>query len=92
MDIKKHLEDMGYTDLKESEDGSYAGLMNFIFTTGLMVGMTQHSYKVRYCYEHRADALEALKTYTDGSVPEGPWIKAKGEGIDALNPKWSCKP
>lgn len=87
--LRVFLEENGYTHLHEQSDGSYIGLMDYMFTTGLMVGLTEHTYKVRYCYEHFEDALLALKNYTDMNAdPEGPWIKAKGLGQDRLNPLW----
>lgn len=87
--LKEFLEENGYTHLKKQEDGSYTGLMEYMFTTGLMVGLTENTYKVRYCYEHFEDAFKALQDYTNTNEdPLGPWIKAKGLGQDRLNPLW----
>ncbi|MBX3653218.1 MAG: hypothetical protein KF686_03475 [Ramlibacter sp.] len=77
---------MGYTDLREIA-GKVCGLHTFIFTTGLVVGLDDTGYEVRYCYEHHADAAQALAAWDGAGYPPGPWIKAKGPGIELLNPE-----
>jgi hypothetical protein len=68
----------GYTDLKELDTGEVAGLFKFLFTTGLVVGLTKYGYRVRYCFEHVSDARQVLKTWNGIGHPDGNWIKAKG--------------
>lgn len=76
----------GYTDLREI-GGRLCGLNRFIFTTGLVVGLDEVGYQVRYCYEHEADARDALEAWDGMGYPSGPWIKAKGLDMDMLNPE-----
>jgi hypothetical protein len=83
--LSQFLAANGYTDLHEI-DGVVYGLQKFMFTHGLMVGLTMDSYERRYCYEHRTDALAALESWDGEGHPSGPWIKCKGRGIDMLNP------
>lgn len=90
--LRKFLEDQGYTDLVELPSGELCGLMKFLFTTGLIVGLTKYGYRVRFCYEYTNEAREALKSWDGQHYPPGNWIKAKGtdeygDYIDELNPK-----
>jgi len=79
------LTSMGYTHLRDIA-GVKCGLMRFNFTYGLLVGLTEDGYNLRYCYEHASDAEEALRLWGRSGHPGGPWIKCKGAGIDLLNP------
>ena len=88
--MKKFLLSEGYTSLVELPSGELTGLFKFMFTTGLVVGLTKHGYRIRYCFEHYADALQALKTWDGEGHPHGHWIKAKGTdeygvNIDEIN-------
>lgn len=78
--------DPSYYAVTELPSGETAALFNFLFTTGLIVGLTPASYRVRYCYENRLDAMEALSLWDGQGDPSGPWIKAKGDGTDRLGP------
>lgn len=78
----------GYTHLRTLDDGRVIGLMEFAFTTGLVVGITHEGhYQHRYCYELHAEALEALLGWDGSGDPPGPWVKNKGLGVDRSNPK-----
>jgi hypothetical protein len=79
------LVSQGYTDLR-SVGASLCGLSRFVYTTGLVAGLTAEGYERRYCYEHETDARAALLTLDGCGHPSGPWIKCKGAGIDLLNP------
>jgi hypothetical protein len=83
------LQDMGYTDLCTLRGGVLCGLYPFMFTTGLVVGLTEQGYERRYCYEYAVDARAALQAWNGSGHPGGPWIKCKGPGIDLLNPEFS---
>lgn len=98
--LKIQLEKDGYYSLTHLPDGTVAGLQSFIFTTGLMTGLTSMTYAQRFCYEHQSDAQEALDRYKAiEDDAEGPWIKAKGLDLgDRINPLWAndevppCRP
>ncbi|MDQ7958953.1 MAG: hypothetical protein RET84_23760 [Pseudomonadota bacterium] len=66
--------------------GQICALKDFVFTTGLMVGLDPIGYRLRYCYEHAREAREALAAWDGEGHPGGPWIKCKGAGIELLNP------
>lgn len=75
-------------------NGKVCGLHRFMFTTGLVVGLTFDSYERRYCYETERDAGAALILWDGVEHPDGPWIKLKGtyegEYVDLLNPALTC--
>jgi hypothetical protein len=66
-------------------------------TWGLIVGIDPYnlgeSYLRRYCFEHREDAMAALRSFEDPlhRHAPGPWVKCKGmwgnEYVDLLNPE-----
>jgi hypothetical protein len=74
----KELEREGYTFIKYIPTKGYCGLRRFLFTTGLCIGMDEASFVGRYCYEHMADAKEALEKWDGEGDPSGDWIKYKG--------------
>lgn len=81
------LEAEGYISIRMLPNGKMAGLMQFMFTLGLVVGLDEHGHEYRYCYEHMLDAAKDLATCDSEGDPAGAWIKHKGRGIDRLNPK-----
>lgn len=85
--LRQRLVGDGYSELRVLPSGPIAGLLRYVFTWGLVVGLARDGYQRRYCYEHRADALADLLAWDGKDHPSGPWIKCKGSGIDLLNPK-----
>lgn len=88
------LEADGYGNLITISGEGVCGISEFLTTWGLVVGLTPHGYKRRYCFECRLDATLALESWRllCGEHPPGPWIKCKGVGIDLLNPELtSCQ-
>lgn len=81
----------GYTNVRLIHNQGLCGLLRFNFTWGLVVGLNASGYTKRYCYENRADALDALEAWDGSDHPDGPWIKLKGMGLDLLNPKIDSK-
>lgn len=94
-EIKKILENDGYTHLREV-DGVICGLQRFMYTLGLMVnihmedifGKEYSTYEYRFCYpyEKAEEAVLALSVYKYGEDPILGWIKQKGACIDRTNP------
>lgn len=80
------LESLGYTCLRTLPNGEVAGLMNMLFTTGLFIGLRSNGYRIRYCYSEWNQAADALASWDGCGDPPGPWLKAKGDGIDQLGP------
>ena len=80
--------ELGYTEPKLI-NGEWCGLLRFIYTVGLVVGINEYGYKYRYCYHSMKEANEALVNYDDITIaPAGNWIKRKGEGGDLTNPNY----
>lgn len=81
----------GYHYVRKLPSGEWAGLMRFLFTTGLVVGLDLEGYRTRFCYTYHEDALQALLEWDGHGDPPGPWIKEKGRGGERENPR-SAKP
>lgn len=88
--LREQLEHEGYSDLVEI-NGKVCGLLPFLFTTGLMVGLENGFYELRYCFEAEKDARAALERWDGEGHPTGPWIKAKGVNVDLLNPNFGVE-
>lgn len=71
----------GYCCPKRLPNGEWAAIMPFMFTTGLIVGLHGCGYRTRFCYEHFADALNALTEWDGVDLPPGMWIKQKPEEV-----------
>jgi hypothetical protein len=87
MDLKQFLETEGYYEIREIPGRGLCGLRDFIFTTGLVIGMEEDRYYGRYCYSNQEDALESLNKWTGEGDPSGPWIKYKGMPGERSNPE-----
>jgi len=85
MNLIEFLESEGYTEIREIEGRGLCGLKHFMFTTGLVYGMTKIEYEGRYCFERFSDAKEALNNWDGKGDPTGPWIKHKGS-VEYSNP------
>lgn len=79
------LESAGYYNIKFIPNLGLCGLKRFAFTTGLVVGMDNYSYKGRYCYPIHADAVKAINEWNGVGDPSGEWVKYKGEGGERTN-------
>lgn len=79
--------ELGYSNVRVFNDGRVAGLMRFVHTVGLCVGIEDDgSYLLRYCYASYSEAAIALLQWNGDSDPPGRWIKKKGNGFDELGP------
>jgi len=81
-----YLKSEGYYEIKEINSKGICGLMDFMFTTGLVIGMDRMGYFGRYCYKTRQEALNALNSWDGSGDPPGNWIKYKGSGGERENP------
>lgn len=95
-DQKSKFSDEGFRDRMLGEGyivphklptGKWAGVMQMNFTGGLFVGLDDHGYEKRYCYETIRQAAFACLTWDGEGDPPGNWIKEKGDGVDRINPK-----
>ena len=83
----RNFEEMGYSPVKLLATGEWAGVMNMIYTCGILVGLDESGYKTRFCYETRKEAEAALAQWDGNGDPPGNWIKQKG-GIERMNPNY----
>lgn len=79
------------TGLRILPNGEVAGVLPFVFTHGLLVGLDPWGYRLRYCYALHYQAMQALASWKKGDDPPGPWLKKKGrlpngELVDGRNP------
>ena len=77
-DNRKFYENMGYSCVCKIH-GKTVGLMQFIFTVGIVVGMDETGYEYRYCYHTGAEAFVALANWIiKGEEEPSGYIKRKG--------------
>lgn len=82
---REQVQGLGYTFIREISGRGWCGLSTFIFTTGLVCGITRDGYMTRFCYEKEDKALAALLCWEGKGDPPGPWIKEKGR-VERLGP------
>lgn len=86
MTFQEEMEQNGYKFVKLMKNGEWLGIVGMNFTYGMCIGIDEHGYRGRYCYEHAIDAIIAAKEYEGVGDPSGMWIKYKGEGGERLGP------
>lgn len=69
-----YLATQGYTDLRVLPDGTIAGLVPLLFTTGLCMGLSEITWQKRYCFEAREDALSALQGLSSIEDEPAGWV------------------
>ena len=67
----------GYTHVRVIED-KVCGLLPFIFTWGLVIGIDRSGYEYRYCFEDLAEALWQMENWNGQFHPGVRWVKVKG--------------
>lgn len=82
------LKNEGYTDFKYIENVGLCAINRFMFTHGLLVDLSTIGYDRRYCFHSYEEALNSLNNWDGKDHPSGNWIKAKGLGIDLINPNY----
>jgi hypothetical protein len=83
---EEQFAELGYEAVRKLDTGEWAGLMRFMFTTGLVVGLDSFGYRTRFCFKHRSDALASITAWNGSGDPPGPWIKEKGR-VERSNPR-----
>jgi hypothetical protein len=66
--------------------GEWAGVREFIFTYGLLIGIDQDTYRTRFCYGSEEEALAALASWDGTLDPPGRWLKEKGWAGERQHP------
>lgn len=84
--FKAFLEGNGYFNVRQLSTGEWAGIQQFMFTFGLMVGLDRYGYRTRYCYGNLVEAVAALDAWDGKGSPPGNWIVEKGRDGERQNP------
>ena len=79
--LLKVLDVNGYREIRRLPTGEIAGLMRFLFTTGLCVGLDDSGYRTRFCFDGWNDAAQSLDAWDGRGFPPGWWIKQKPENV-----------
>lgn len=86
-DLAGYLKSEGYYEFREIPGHGLCALSDFIFTTGLVVGLDHSGYRGRWCYQSKEEAEIALKYWDGQGDPPGNWTKYKGVGGERGNPR-----
>lgn len=74
-DILKLCPAFGYHNARALPDGTIIAVCPMLFTTALIVGISEIGYERRYCYERDVDAFVAANTWDGIGDPPGDWVK-----------------
>ena len=86
--IKSCLLKNGYFGIREIPGQGICALQHLMFTKAVVCGLTEVSYRYRYCYHTLGEAIDAINSWDGEGDPPGNWIKRKGEGGDKPNKKY----
>ena len=75
-----------YYRSRQLPDGRWIAVRDMLFTTGLYVDIDEWSWRTRFCFEHAAEAVQALEEWDGTGDPPGMWIKEKPS--NRMNPRW----
>jgi hypothetical protein len=75
----------GYYNFVKIPNKGICALREFMFTTGIIVGISEHLYYGRYCYSSQTEAKKELNSWNGEGDPSGNWLKYKGEGGEREN-------
>ena len=67
-----YLKAQGYESLRCLAGGCVVGTVDLLYTRGLCIGLNEHSWERRYCYEDRGlatNACNALSSEDDEPLP-----------------------
>lgn len=64
---------MGYSDVRQLPDGSWAGITRLMFTYAILSGLNAWGYEDRWCFEREADARAALAAWDGEGDPGDKW-------------------
>jgi hypothetical protein len=93
---KEHLELIkaltldGYYNFRLLPNYGLCCLKKYAFTTGLVIGLSKHSYFGRYCFTNEQEAMDSLKEWNGDGDPKGNWLKYKGIGGERENTNGGC--
>jgi hypothetical protein len=90
LNLIQYLQTEGYYEFRKVPNHGICSLRDFLFTTGIIIGLTNDSYFGRYCYSNKQEASEQLKNWDGIGDPKGNWLKYKGIGGERENENGGC--
>jgi hypothetical protein len=90
LELIEYLKTQGYYQFRKVPNRGICSLRNFLFTTGIIIGLDVDSYFGRYCYSNQSEASEELKNWNGEGDPKGNWLKYKGIGGERENTNGGC--
>lgn len=57
---KCEVEAMGYRNVRQLPDGTWAGTIELLYTRAVCTGITELSYAYRWCFEDKQRAIDEL--------------------------------
>jgi hypothetical protein len=90
LELIEYLKTEGYYDFRKVPNRGICSLRDFLFTTGIIIGLDEDSYLGRYCYSNQSEASEELKNWDGVDDPKGNWLKYKGSGGERENENGGC--
>jgi hypothetical protein len=90
LNLIQYLQTEGYYEFRKVPNHGICALRNFIFTTGIIIGLNPNSYYGRYCYPYQHEASNSLKEWDGIGDPKGDWLKYKGVGGERENENGGC--
>ena len=74
---EEFFNEMGYKCVCKIH-GKTVGMTQMLFTVGLVVGLDEHGYEYRYCYENASEAFAGLLNWIlEGDDEPANYIKRK---------------
>ena len=90
LELIEFLKEEGYYDFRKVPNRGICSLRDFLFTTGIIIGLDEDSYLGRYCYSNQSEASEELKNWDGVGDPKGNCLKYKGVGGERENKNGGC--
>lgn len=92
-ELETELAKHGYINFKNIPSRNWCCIAPFLYTWAIICNVSndtsENHYDVRYCFEHKQEAIESLNEWTGIGHPPGNWIKHKGIDGDYSNPNYS---
>lgn len=75
----ERLQSMGYKNVRQFPDGSFAATFQFLYTCAIVHKLYEFGYSDRWCYRCAEEAVEALAAWDGTGEPAG-WHRHPASG------------
>lgn len=69
----EEVQAMGYSDVRQRSDGSWCGIMKFMFTYAIVSDIHAYGYEDRWCYSSLEKAKGALEAWPEDQDEPAGW-------------------